>query len=84
MVCDYRGHISFAADRPRRKENRRRRRGSLPSSVKLSIIAARAMAPTSSRNFGEQDFVTSHKPWSLQLSNFGKKFKFLFGFRTLI
>ena len=39
-------------------------------------IAARAMAPNSSRNFGEQDFVTSHKPWSLQFSDFVKKIKF--------
>ena len=40
------------------------------------IIAARAMAPDSSRNFGEQDFVTSHKPWFLQFSDFVKKIKF--------
>ena len=38
--------------------------------------AASAMPHNSSRNFGEQDFVTSHKPWSLQSSDFVKKFKF--------
>ena len=49
---------------------------SLGRLLRLPRIAARAMAPDSSRNFGEQDFVTSHKPWSLQSSNFAKKFKF--------
>ena len=48
----------------------------------LGDIGARAMAPDSSSNFGEQDFVTSHKPWSLQSSNFAKKIQILFGFRT--
>ena len=41
-------------------------------------IAARAMAPDSSRKFGEQDFVTSHRPWSFQSSDFVKKIKFCF------
>ena len=39
------------------------------------VTAALAMPPNSSRNFGEQDFVTSHKPWSLQPTDFVKKFK---------
>ena len=45
-------------------------------------IPVRAMVPNSSRNFGEEDFVTSHKPWSLQSSDFVKKIQILFGFRT--
>ena len=42
----------------------------------LRCIPARAMAPDSSRNFGEHDFVSSHKPWSLKSSYFVKKMKF--------
>ena len=47
-------------------------------------IAARSMAPDSSRNFGEQDFVTSHRPWSFQSSDFIKKNQILFCLKTLL
>ena len=40
--------------------NRRRPRRRPVARRHVTLIAARAMAPDSSRNFGEQDFVTSH------------------------
>ena len=75
-VCRERGlHPLNLPVRAARFLRRRRRSPTIP---------VRAMAPDSSRNFGEEDFVTSHKPWSLQSSDFVKKIQILFGLRTLL